>query len=69
MTLMSPGSFQCDILTVLHHKNLPTDEQVISIGDLTMFMQCQNSLIFQARRLKFCMVVDQDLLYLYLASV
>ena len=28
-----------------------------------------NSLIFQARRLKFCMVVDLDLLYLYLTSV
>ena len=28
-----------------------------------------NSLIFQARRLKFCMVVDLDLLYIYLASV
>ena len=27
-----------------------------------------NSLIFQARRPKFCMVVDLDLLYLFLAS-
>ena len=33
------GSFQRDVPTVLHHKNLPIDEQVISIGDLTMFMK------------------------------
>ena len=32
-------------------------------------LNSHNSLIFQARRLKFCMVVDLDLLYLYLASV
>ena len=36
------GSFQRDVPTVLHHKNLPTYEQVISIGDLTMFMQGRN---------------------------
>ena len=33
------------------------------------FIKCHNLLIFQARRSKFCMVVDLDLLYLYLASV
>ena len=37
-----PGTFQRDVPIVLHHKNLTTDEQVISIGDLTMFMQGRN---------------------------
>ena len=32
-------------------------------------LNSHNSFIFQARRLKFCMVVDLDLLYIYMASV
>ena len=32
-------------------------------------LNSHNSLIFRARRLKFCMVVDLDLPYIYLASV
>jgi len=40
--LLTLGSFQSDVITVLHNKNLPTDEQAIWIGDLTMFMQSRN---------------------------
>ena len=35
----------------------------------TLYKNSYNSAIFQARRLKFCMTVELDLLYIYLASV
>ena len=47
----------------------PSSSPAASSQICTLYKNSYNSAIFQARRLKFCMVVDLDLLYIYLASV